>query len=207
MVWRGMPFEVLSSREMVEKDLGLVWEWFDYRLNVVGECFPNAGHTALAEAQQSGRFEEFTLVTQNVDGLHEEAGSVEVIELHGNIRQARCLSCGFVAPLPELPRSRPPACPECSGRMRPNVVLFGEFLRAESIMKAQQMAERCDVCLVVGTSALVYPAADLPVAAKLAGASVIEVNPEETVLTPLCDVSLRGNSADMLPRILTSTDS
>lgn len=202
LVWRGMPFEQLSSAEMVQKDLPLVWEWFDYRRGVLGECEPNAGHLAIARAAKNGCFEEFTLVTQNIDGLHAVAGSEAIIELHGNINRARCVSCGHLRELADIPSDeRPPACPECSGTMRPNVVLFGEMLPVEAILSARAKAETCDVCFVVGTSALVYPANELPVIAKRAGAYVVEINPEETILTPICDVSIRANSSSVLPKI------
>jgi hypothetical protein len=122
-----MPFEQLSSAEMVQKDLPLVWEWFDYRRGVVTGCEPNAAHKAIAQARGSGRFDSFTLVTQNIDGLHLAAGSKDVIELHGNITQARCLSCEFLMDLAQIPEDeRPPVCPECFDSMRPNGdVVFG----------------------------------------------------------------------------------
>lgn len=201
-VWRGMPFEQLSSAEMVESDLPLVWEWFDYRRNVVGKCGPNPGHLAIAAAQNSGRFGAFALVTQNIDGLHAAAGSGEFMELHGNINRARCLSCGFLQDLDSIPEDeRPPVCPECFDSMRPDVVLFGEGLLAENIYRARDAAENCDVCIVVGTSGVVYPANELPLIARRSGAVVIEINPEPTVLTPLCDISIRSASAEALPKI------
>lgn len=202
-VWRGVPFEQLSSAEMVEKDLPLVWEWFDYRSVVVGECEPNAGHLAIAEAQNSGQFEEFTLVTQNIDRLHRAAGSHEVIELHGNIHQARCLSCGNLHDLAEIDaEERPPVCSECFDSMRPNVVLFGETLDEDALLKAYEKAAACDVCIVVGTSAVVYPANQIPGIAKRYGATVIEINPEETELTAMVDISIRGTAAEVLPIFL-----
>jgi NAD-dependent deacetylase len=201
-VWRGRPFEELSSAGMVEKDLPLVWEWFDYRRGVVGECVPNAGHRALAEVQKSGRFSEFSLVTQNIDGLHSAAGSTGVIELHGSLHHARCLSCGSLRNLAEVPADeRPPVCPECFDSMRPNVVLFGENLSVDSVSFARGKAESCDVCLVVGTSGLVHPANELPLIAKRAGAFVVEINPEETVLTSMCGASVRASSSEAVPNI------
>lgn len=202
-VWRGMPFEELSSAKMVGKDLPLVWEWFDYRRGVLDGCSPNAGHLAIAEAQKSGRFEEFTLVTQNIDGLHVQAGSTDIIELHGNIHQARCLSCGNLQKLAEIDGDeRPPVCPECVDSMRPNVVLFGEALDENVLLQAYEKAAACDVCIVVGTSALVYPANQLPIVAKREGAAVIEINPEETELTASVDVSIRGKATEVLPTLL-----
>lgn len=207
MVWRGMPFEQLSSAETVEKDLPLVWEWFDYRRGVLRECSPNAGHRAIAGASKSGRFEEFTLVTQNIDGLHAEAGSDELIELHGNIHRARCLSCGHLKDLIEIGEDeRPPVCPECFDSMRPDVVLFGENLSADAIIAARNAAVNCDVCIVVGTSALVSPANTFPQIAKVAGAMLIEVNPESTPLSPMCNFSIRGSAADVLPKLFESPE-
>lgn len=201
-VWRGMPFEQLSSAEMVQKDLPLVWEWFDYRRGVVAGCKPNPAHEVIADAQRSGKFDSFTLVTQNIDGLHRAAGSTDFIELHGNINQARCLSCAFVQDLGEIPDDeRPPVCPKCFDSMRPNVVLFGEGLDEDDLLIAYESAAACDVCLVVGTSALVYPANQIPAIARREGATVIEVNPEETALTSAADISIRGAAGDILPKI------
>lgn len=201
-VWRGMPFEQLSSAEMVEKDLPLVWEWFDYRGGVVGECQPNAAHQTLAQMQQSRRFAEFTVVTQNIDGLHQAAGAKDVIELHGNINRARCLSCKTKRDLREMPADeRPPVCPECFDSMRPDVILFGEAMPMQAVYAAQEKAAQADVCIVVGTSALVYPAAELPLIAKQNGAKLIEINPEETHISSQADVSLRGIAGEILPLV------
>lgn len=202
-VWRGMAFEQLSSAGMVHKDLPLVWEWFDYRRSVVEKCAPNAAHRAIADAQKSGRFEDLTLVTQNIDGLHRAAGSVELIELHGHVHDACCLSCGTICPLDSLPADeRPPVCPECEDSMRPHVVLFGEGLDEDALLTAYEKAADCDVCIVVGTSALVYPAMHIPEIAKREGAFLIEVNLEETPFTPQADVSLFGKAGEVLPLLL-----
>lgn len=202
-VWRGMPFEQLSSAEMVERDLPLVWEWFDYRRGVVGDCKPNAAHRALARWQQSDHFDSFTLVTQNIDGLHAAAGSIDVLELHGNIWRARCDSCGALRDLRAVPpRERPPVCAVCGHAMRPDVVLFGENLQIDVLQRAHERAAECDMCLVVGTSALVYPAASLPEVARAGGAFVVEVNPELTPLSALCHATLRGRAGDILPLLL-----
>jgi NAD-dependent deacetylase len=198
-----MPFEELSSARMVRINLPLVWEWFDYRRGVIQSCEPNDAHRAISAAAESGRFETFAIVTQNIDGLHLAAGSKEVVELHGNIHRARCLSCRHIRDLGEISADeRPPACPLCYDSMRPDVVLFGEYLSAENINRARKAAEQCDACLVVGTSAVVYPANELPIIAKRGGAFVIEVNPEETPLTPACDIPLHGPASQILPNIL-----
>lgn len=204
LVWRGMPFEQLSSAEMVRTNLPLVWEWFDHRLGIMQECLPNAGHYAIANAQKSGRFSELVLATQNIDGLHRAAGSAELIELHGNINEALCPACGMIKQLAEFePGERPPICLNCREPMRPNVVLFGEMLDQLNIENAWAAAEKCDVCFVVGTSALVYPAADLPRIAKQNGALIIEINPEQTILTPTANISIRSTSANILSQIFS----
>jgi NAD-dependent deacetylase len=202
-----MPFHELSSSRMVNENLPLVWEWFDYRRGIVAGCNPNAAHFAIARAQKSGRFEAFTLVTQNIDGLHRRAASTDLIELHGNINLARCLSCSYLLSLAKIPEDeRPPVCPECFDSMRPHVVLFGEALNDDALLQAYDSAAAYDVCIVVGTSAAVYPANQIPMIAKREGAVVIEVNPEETELTAFVDISIRGKAAEILPIILSEED-
>jgi NAD-dependent deacetylase len=199
-VWKGMPFYEISSAGMVERDLPEVWAWFDYRLGVLKDLQPNPAHAALARWQD--RFDNFTLATQNVDGLHHAAGSRDVLELHGNVWTARCATCDARADVRTLGQSeRPPACHDCGSRMRPDVVLFGEMLPAGVFQRAAAAASRAEVCFVVGTSALVYPAAGLPEVAQRAGAFLVEINPEDTPLTDLCDVSLRGRAGELLPRL------
>jgi NAD-dependent deacetylase len=201
-VWRGMPFEVLSSREMVERNLPLVWEWFDYRRGVVKDCAPNAAHRALAEWQKSKRFRGFSLATQNIDGLHAAAGSTDVIELHGSIWRTRCARCNARRELRETDaHERPPRCAKCQSLMRPDVVLFGENLPRGAFEAAHAGASACDVCLIIGTSAIVYPAAALPETARIAGARLIEINPEATPLTAICDASVRGRAGEILPQL------
>jgi NAD-dependent deacetylase len=197
-VWKGMPPEVIASAGMVRSNLPEVWEWFDYRRGVLASCRPNPAHATLAAWQT--RFTSFTLATQNVDGLHDEAGSRGVLELHGNVWRARCLRCGGREDLREKPADvRPPVCAACGGQMRPDVVLFGEMLPERVWSSAAERAAGCDLCFVVGTSAIVYPAAGLPLAAKEAGAYLVEVNPEETPLSDICDAALRGAAGEVLP--------
>lgn len=197
-VWKGMPFDQISSARMVRENLDEVWEWFDYRRGVLRDCEPNAAHFALAEWQS--RFEDFTLVTQNIDGLHERAGSREVLELHGNIHRSVCPNCEkrFQMTAADIPH-KPENCDECGGVVRPDVVLFGEMLPVETFIKAEKKARDCDLFFVIGTSALVYPAASLAEIAKSGGAFLVEVNPEETPMTHLCDASLRGKAGEILP--------
>ena len=201
-VWKGLPFEIISSAGMVERDLPAVWEWFDYRREALGHCQPNPAHHALARWQE--RFERLTLVTQNIDGLHAAAGSRGVLELHGNVWRARCTRCGAREDLRRLGSDeRPPGCPACGDPMRPDVVLFGEMLPMNVYGEAAAAAADCDLCFVVGTSAVVYPAAELPVIAARAGAYLVEVNPELTPLSDLCHEVLQGRAGDILPRLGT----
>lgn len=197
-LWKGMPFNVLSLSRMIESDLAAVWEWFNYRRGVLQTLKPNPAHQAIANWRR--RFEEFCLVTQNVDGLHHAAGSVDVIELHGNVWRGRCLQCGSRYDLRALgTREGVPSCPECGGSLRPDVVLFGEMLPLGAFEQAAAKAENCDLCFVVGTSALVYPAASLPEIASTSGAYMVEVNPERTPLSDLCHEVLCGPAGEILP--------
>ena len=197
-VWKGLSFDVISSGAMLERNLPAVWEWFDYRRNVLRALAPNAAHHAIASWQE--RFADLTLVTQNVDGLHQRAGSRNVVELHGNIWRARCTVCRFVY---EIPREgeRPEACDECGNALRPDVVLFGEMLPPGAFEFALERATRCELCFVIGTSALVYPAASLPEVAKSSGAFVCEINPEPTPLSSMCDEVIVGKAGEVLPLI------
>ncbi|HET6861669.1 MAG TPA: NAD-dependent deacylase [Pyrinomonadaceae bacterium] len=195
-VWKGMPFDVISSAEMVQRNLAAVWEWFDYRRGALESLKPNPAHLEIARWPQ--RFSEFTLVTQNIDGLHQQAGSLDVIELHGNIWRARCVTCQFRQQM-EMGSVREDSCQECGDRLRPDVVLFGELLPRGAFEEAALRASRCDLCFVVGTSALVYPAASLPEIAKKGGAYVCEINPERTALSDLCDEVINGKAGEIIP--------
>ena len=193
-----MPFDVISSAGMVQRDLQAVWEWFDYRRDLLRALEPNAAHQEIARWQN--RFAEFTLVTQNIDGLHQKAGSRDVVELHGNIWRARCTRCRLAHNI-SLANGRPDECEQCGEPLRPDVVLFGEMLPPGAFERAAEKASQCELCFVVGTSALVYPAADLPGIARAAGAYICEVNPERTPLSDLCDEVLTGKAGDVLPLI------
>jgi len=197
-VWKGLPFDVISSGTMLEQNLPAVWEWFDYRRDVLSSLKPNAAHEAIARWQD--RFAELTLVTQNVDGLHQRAGSRNVVELHGNIWRARCTVCHLAHDIPSE-GDRPEACRDCANALRPDVVLFGEMLPAGAFEFAAERAASCELCFVIGTSGLVYPAAGLPEIAKSAGAFVCEVNPEPTPISSRCDEVVVGKAGEVLPRI------
>jgi NAD-dependent deacetylase len=195
-VWRGMPFDVVSSASMVQRDLSLVWEWFDYRRNLLQALQPNGAHVELSRWQD--RFPEFTLVTQNIDGLHQKAGSRDVIELHGSIWRARCRRCHSAYAI-VAGEKRIDQCVDCGEQVRPDVVLFGEMLPPGAFELAAEKAAESELCFVIGTSAIVYPAAGLPEIAKAAGAYVCEVNPERTALSALCDEVLTGKAVEVLP--------
>ena len=200
-VWRGMPFDVISSARMVQRNLPAVWEWFDYRRDLLKSLKPNPAHTEIARWQQ--RFADFTLVTQNIDGLHQKAGSREVIELHGSIWRARCVACHSRFEFSPADQ-RPHACIACGDSVRPDVVLFGETLPIGAFERAADKARTCELCFVVGTSALVYPAASLPEIAQAAGAYLCEVNPERTPLSDYCDEVLTGKAGEVLPLFTAS---
>jgi NAD-dependent deacetylase len=195
-VWKGMPFDVISSARMVERDLPAVWEWFDYRRNLLQPLEPNPAHREIARWQQL--FQLVTLVTQNIDGLHQKAGTKDVTELHGSIWRARCISCNARYDISTDTR-RPSECFSCGDRLRPDVVLFGEMLPPGAFELAAQRAQGCDLCFAIGTSSIVYPAASLPEIAKAAGAYLCEVNPERTPLSELCDAVLTGKAGEVLP--------
>jgi NAD-dependent deacetylase len=196
-IWRGRPITELSSAELLAADPQLVWEWFDHRRNLLITVKPSRAHVALAEWER--RFEGFTLITQNIDDLHQAAGSLNVLELHGSLWRGRCRRCASTFEVRESPISDAPTCLACGGPSRPDVVLFGEFLPEGVFEKAEAAAMSCDLFFVIGTSAVVYPAATLPIAAKQAGARVIEINPELTDISVLADVTLLGKAGDLVP--------
>ncbi|MEK7407074.1 MAG: NAD-dependent deacylase [Acidobacteriota bacterium] len=201
-LWKQFRAEELATPEAFRRDPRLVWEWYDWRRGVIAAAKPNAGHYALVELER--RKPRFTLITQNVDGLHDRAGSRNVVKLHGDIWLVRCMGCGREArdervPLAELP----PRCP-CGGLLRPGVVWFGEALPPRAWEAAEEATQSAEVFLVVGTSAVVYPAAGLVPLAKAAGARVIEINMEETPFSAGLDCSLRGPAGELLPRLVVS---
>jgi NAD-dependent deacetylase len=206
-LWRQYRPEHLASRAAFERDPALVWEWYRWRRARVAEAIPNAGHDWLVALERGAP--AFDLITQNVDGLHRRAGSRRVTELHGNLFRTVCSRrCG--ASLDDSPWARGgpaaeapvpvPMC-ACGAPMRPGVVWFGESLDEGAVSDAVHAAERADVMVVIGTSALVQPAAALPILTRQAGGSVVEINPEETPLSDLARVCLRGPAAVICPRL------
>ena len=203
-LWARFEPQDLATPEAFERDPRLVWEWYEWRRSLVRRAEPNRGHLALAELER--RVPAFTLATQNVDGLHGRAGSENVVELHGNIVRSRC----SVERLEAEPRagdeSVPPLCPGCGSFLRPDVVWFGEALPEDAFVAAAEAARGCDVFLSVGTSSLVHPAASLPSEAARSGSVIVEVNPNETPLTPYADYTLRGRAGEVLPALVEVFD-
>jgi NAD-dependent deacetylase len=199
-LWKGASPQELASPEGFARDPHKVWEWYNLRRNALRLVKPNAGHFALAELER--RVEEFGLITQNVDRLHQAAGSRNVVELHGNIWEVRCTECTRVYDRLGIELPPEPRCEKCGAWLRPGVVWFGELLPAGAFAQAEQWAERSDVFLVIGTSAVVWPAAGLVSLAKDAGAKIIEINIEDTPATELANVALRGPSGEILPRLV-----
>lgn len=198
--WRERRFEELASPEGFARDPRLVWEWYNERIAAYADARPNAGHLALAELER--KISTFTLATQNVDSLHRRAGSHNLLELHGDLREARCSRCeqrrtiAGAFPLDQIDHA-------CGGRFRPNVVWFGESLPQHAWNAAAQAAAAADVILVVGTSAQVYPAAALA-SDMNDDALVAEINPDATGLGGRCDVAIRATAAQALPQLLAA---
>jgi len=199
-LWERYDPQELATPEAFARNPRLVWEWYEWRRHLVAEAEPNPGHLALAELGR--RIPGSTLVTQNVDGLHGRAGSRNVIELHGNILRSKCSLEDEVVQPEEHDDSVPPRCARCGASLRPDVVWFGELLPFEALEASSEAARECDLLLSIGTSSLVYPAAALPYEALENGATLVEVNPSETPLTPHADYSLRGSASEVLPNLL-----
>ncbi|HUQ90335.1 MAG TPA: NAD-dependent deacylase [Bryobacteraceae bacterium] len=198
-LWREYRAEDLATPAAFARDPKLVWEWYEWRRSRIAKAEPNAGHLALVQLEEMVK--SFTLVTQNVDGLHARAGSRNILYLHGDIWTLRCIACGLsyknLQPLEELP----PRC-SCGGMQRPGVVWFGEGLPEETWREADQAVRSSEVFLVIGTSAVVMPAGGLVYAAKQAGARVIEINAAETQVSPIVDCAVRGEAGKILPELL-----
>jgi len=197
-LWRQFRAEDLATPEAFERDPALVWEWYNWRRGLMAKVEPNPGHRVLASWEK--RFPHFALITQNIDGLHRKAGSENILELHGNIWKLRCTKEGNVLDNSEFPLpERPPRCPSCGALLRPHVVWFGETLDSKILNRAFVSSSTCEVMFSIGTSALVQPAASLPLAASEAGAKVVEINPEPTPLTDHADIVLQGKAGEILP--------
>jgi NAD-dependent deacetylase len=196
-LWTKFKPEELATAEAFRRNPKLVSDWYGWRRGQALKAEPNAGHRALAEMER--RAPEFLLVTQNVDGLHARAGSKRLIELHGNIHRFRCFENNCATDQFDVEHGR---CRSCGGNLRPDVVWFGEMLPVAAIEAATNAAEMCDVFFSIGTSSVVYPAADLWRRAKDCGAIVIEINKDPTSLSPLADYSFLGKAGEILPELV-----
>jgi len=227
-LWNRFNPVELATFEAFSQSPELVWKWYLWRMHLIANSRPNPGHYAIAEMERL--FSDFLHITQNVDGLHREAGGEKFVELHGHIFDGRCRFCGKHYPAEVFGRLYPfaskdflrsiseeelkgevfrkvdegelPACPNCGEIVGPGVVWFGESLPEDSLERAFRFSENCDVFIVVGTSGVVQPAATLPLIAKRSGAFLIEVNPEETPISPYCDLTLRKSASSGLQELL-----
>jgi len=199
-LWANFKAEDLATPRAFRRNPRLVWEWYEWRRKLVAEANPNPAHLALAEMEPL--FPNFQLITQNVDGLHQRAGSRRVIELHGSITRTRCFDEGTVVSSWEDTGEVPPKCPRCGGLLRPDVVWFEEPMPQAEMGRALAASVHCDVFLSIGTSALVYPAASLPVEALRGGATVVEINPQRTPFTEQAKFVLTGAAGVVLPELV-----
>jgi NAD-dependent deacetylase len=199
-LWRNYNVMELATPHAFARDPSLVWEFYNWRRNLITGLTINLGHKALVDLETM--LSHFTLITQNVDGLHLKAGSKNLLEIHGNLWKVRCTKCHTVTLDMSSNMGPLPKCQECGGLLRPHVVWFGESLDFALLNRAIEAARSCQVMLVIGTSAIVQPAASLALEAKEAGAVVAEINLEETPNSGMMDFVLLGKSGEILPKLL-----
>ena len=189
----------LATIDAFFDDPSLVWEWYEDRRKNILSAKPNEGHFAIANME---KFRDVVVLTQNIDGLHQRSGSTNVLELHGSIIRIKCTHCSFSDNITHNFESLPPKC-TCGNILRPDVVWFGEALPQDVWKNAMEEASRCDIMIIAGTSLVVSPANTLPIYAKQNGATLIEVNPEKTMMSNDMDLSIQDTSANILPKILS----
>ena len=200
-LWSKLKPEELANFDAFMRNPELVWEWYNYRRQIVHDVKPNPAHYALARLEELVK--EFTLVTQNIDNLHFRAGSKKVLELHGNIERSYCIDCGkFVKNVEVTMEKKVPRCSSCNGLIRPDVVWFGEMLPEDVFEAATEAANRCEFFFTVGSSAVVYPAANLPLIARKQGAYVVEINMERTEISHRVNETLLGKAGEILPQLV-----
>jgi NAD-dependent deacetylase len=199
-LWARYDPTELATPQAFLRNPRLVWDWYAYRRQIVEAAQPNDAHYALVDLEQ--HYADFTLITQNIDSLHWRAGSRDLLELHGNISRVRCFECAAYAPGWDEEGELPPRCARCGGLLRPDVVWFGEGLPDQALRLAYEAAQRSQVFLSVGTSAVVQPAASLPLIARRAGAYLIEINVEETSLSVFADCWLQDKAGAVLPALV-----
>ena len=199
-LWRQYDPRELATPQAFARNPRLVWEWYQWRRQLIEKARPNPAHYALVDLEQ--HIPQFLLVTQNIDGFHWAAGSRDMVELHGNIARTKCFDEGILVDSWEDTGDVPPRCPHCGGDLRPDVVWFGEGISAHALNTALEASATCDLFLCVGTSAVVSPAASFPLIAKRNGARVAEINPEQTSVSMLADWSIRGKAGEVLPELV-----
>ena len=199
-LWRKYDPMQLATIDAFYDDPKLVWEWYEDRRKNILQAKPNPGHSAIAELE---KYKEVTVLTQNIDGLHQRSGSTKVLELHGSIIRIKCSVCNFKDNIPTSFDELPPKCSSCNNILRPDVVWFGESLPQDVWNQAIFEAKSCDVMIIAGTSLVVSPANTLPIYAKQNNALLVEVNPEETIMSSEMDLSLKMTSAKALPNLIT----
>jgi len=199
-LWAQYKPHELASPEAFRRDPKRVWDWYAWRREAIKAVRPNPGHYALVEIEE--RTPQFTLITQNVDGLHRMAGSRNLLELHGNIQRVRCADCNTFTDTWDDDSEAVPRCKVCDGLLRPDVVWFGEALPRHQLEAAMEAARSCDVFFSIGTSGVVQPASSLAFAAHNRGAAVVEINAEPTPLTSKADYVFQGKSGELLPRLV-----
>jgi NAD-dependent deacetylase len=202
-IWQKYPPEEYATIDAYRADPDKVWKFWNELGNELGDCKPNPGHHAMAELERLGHLK--AVITQNVDHFHQDAGNSMVIEYHGSTANLRCLGCQAIIPFDrENAAPTAPQCQACGGLMKPDVIMFGEMIPEEALGLSAELAERCDLVLVVGTSAHVFPAAQLPTFAKEHGATIIECNTEPTDFTKrITDIFLQGRSGEVLPELVS----
>ena len=199
-LWRNFRAEDLATPDAFARDPRLVWEWYNWRRELIATKRPNAAHSAVVELER--QHPTFWLITQNVDGLHRAAGSRKLSEIHGNIWMVRCTGCRRVMENRDVPIHILPMCADCHSLLRPHIVWFGESLAEEDLRRSDAALRSCDLCLIIGTSGIVYPAAGFASVAREAGAFIAEINLDVTPHTDRVDVSLQGRAKDVVPLLV-----
>ena len=199
-IWNKMKPEELASFSAFMRNPDLVWEWYQHRRDIITNVKPNNAHISIAQLEN---YYEVSVVTQNIDNLHRRAGSTKIFELHGNIERNYCVDCKTPYNSSEINISKKAMyCKMCGGLIRPDVVWFGEMLPQDEFAGGEKAAEWSDICFVVGTSAIVYPAAYIPMSAKRAGSFLVEINIEPTELSSYADYPIYGKAGEVLPEIV-----
>lgn len=199
-IWQHYRVTDLATPEAFARDPELVWAFYNWRRELISRVEENRAHRALVALEQT--VPDFTLVSQNVDGLHHRAGSKNIIEVHGNLWRVQCTACDQIYVDMSVDMGKLPQCRDCGGLLRPDVVWFGESLDGQLLYRAEEAARNCEVMLVIGTSGIVYPVAFLPALAKDGGAFVVEINQEETPVSPGLDLTILGQAGDIVPLLV-----